>query len=240
MTQPISQPKNLIFRQLFDYETWTYTYLLADSASKEAVLIDTVKEQSARDLGILQELGLKLKYVLETHVHADHITGAAKLREATGAKAGLSKTAGVACADVALEDGQELSFGPFTIRAMTTPGHTDTCMSYYSEGMVFTGDTLFVRDVGRTDFQQGSNEKMFASIREKLFHLPEDTLVYPGHDYRGRMMSTIAEERALNPKVGTARSFAQFEAEMKAMKLGPPKRLHIAVPANLKCGADEA
>lgn len=236
----MNKHQNLIFRQLFDHDTWTYTYLLADAATKEAVLIDTVKEQVERDLGILRELGLKLKYVLETHVHADHVTGAAKLRAATGAQAGLSKTAGVTCADIALEDAQELSFGSFKIKALTTPGHTDTCMSYYVEGMVFTGDTLFIRDVGRTDFQQGSNEKMFDSIRGKLFRLPKDTLVYPGHDYRGRMVSTIAEEEALNPKVGTSHSFDHFDAEMKAMKLGPPKRLHVAVPANLKCGADEA
>lgn len=235
----MSKNGNLIFRQLFDHDTWTYTYLLADAASKEAVLIDTVKEQAERDLGILKELGLKLKYVLDTHVHADHVTGASKLRAATGAKTALSKSAGVTCADLGLEDGQELSFGGFKIMAMATPGHTDTCMSYYSEGMVFTGDTLFVRDVGRTDFQQGSSQKMFDSIRGKLFHLPKDTLVYPGHDYRGRMVSTIEEEKKLNPKVGTSHSFEHFKAEMDAMKLGPPKRLHIAVPANLKCGADE-
>lgn len=231
--------KNLIFRQLFDYETWTYTYLLADSVSKEAILIDTVKEQVNRDLSILKEMGLTLKYVLDTHVHADHVTGAAKLREATGAKTGLSKNAGVTCADLALEDGQELTFGNFKVKALATPGHTDTCMSYYSEGMVFTGDTLFVRDVGRTDFQQGSNEKMFDSIRSKLFRLPKDTLVYPGHDYHGRMVSTIQEEQLLNPKVGTNHTFEHFKTEMEAMKLGPPKRLHVAVPANLKCGADE-
>lgn len=230
--------KNLIFRQLFDYETWTYTYLLADAASNEAVLIDTVKEQVDRDLEILKELGLNLKYVLDTHVHADHVTGSAKLRAATGAKIGISKTAGVTCADVALEDGQELRFGNFTIKAIATPGHTDTCMSYYSEGMVFTGDTLFVRDVGRTDFQQGSNEKMFTSIREKLFALPADTQVYPGHDYHGRMVSTIKEESELNPKVGTKHSYEHFKKEMAALKLGPPKRLRIAVPANLKCGAE--
>lgn len=234
----MTMSKNLIFRQLFDYDTWTYTYLLADSVSKEAVLIDTVKEQAERDQRILQELGLKLKYVLETHVHADHVTGASKLRAATGAKVGLSKTADVACADLALEDGQELNFGQFKVKAMNTPGHTNTCMSYYCEGMVFTGDTLFVRDVGRTDFQQGSNEKMFSSIREKLFQLPKETLVYPGHDYRGHMVSTIKEEEELNPKVGKSHSFGHFKAEMDAMKLGPPKRLHIAVPANLKCGAD--
>lgn len=229
---------NLIFRQLFDYETWTYTYLLADRISGEAILIDTVKEKVDRDLALLKELGLKLKYVLDTHVHADHVTGAAKLKEATGAKSGVSRVAGVAAAELALEDGQELFYGPFSLKVIATPGHTNTCVSFYSEGMVFTGDTLFVRDVGRTDFQQGSNEKMFHSIREKLFQLPPDTLVYPGHDYRGHQVSSVGEEREFNPKVGEAHSFDEFRAQMEAMKLGEPKRLHIAVPANMRGGAD--
>jgi len=157
----------LIFRQLFDYDTWTYTYLLADATSKEAILIDTVKEQVERDSSLLSELGLKLKYILDTHVHADHVTGAAKLRERTGAQTGVSKVAEVKVADLALEDGQELSYGPFKLRVISTPGHTNTCLSFYSEGMVFTGDTLLIRDVGRTDFQQGSSEKMFESITKK-------------------------------------------------------------------------
>ncbi len=230
--------KNLLFRQLFDYDTWTYTYLLADTAAKEAILIDTVKEKVPRDLALLKELGLKLKYVLDTHVHADHITGAAKLREATGAKTAISKASNVQCADLLLNDGDELQFGEFTVRAISTPGHTDTCMSFYCEKMVFTGDTLFIRDVGRTDFQQGSNKNMHVSITEKLFALPDDTLVYPGHDYNGQQVSTIAEEKSHNPKVGIKNSFESFEQQMKAMKLGPPKKLQIAVPANLKCGQD--
>lgn len=231
--------KNLIFRQLFDYDTWTYTYLLGDEISKEAILIDTVKEKVDRDLAILKELGLKLKYVLDTHVHADHITGAAKLRAATNAKTAISKNSGVKCADLLLEDNQELTFGEFHLKALETPGHTNTCMSFYVEGMVFTGDTLFIRDVGRTDFQQGSNAKMHQSISGKLFSLPEETLVYPGHDYNGRLVSTIGEEKNFNPKVGEKNSFESFEAQMRAMKLGPPKKLDIAVPANLRCGQDE-
>lgn len=229
---------DLIFRQLFDHETWTYTYLLADAKSREAILIDTVKERADRDLALLEELGLKLKYVLDTHVHADHVTGAAKLKAATGALSGVSKVAGVKQAELALEDGQELSYGPFKLRVISTPGHTNTCLSFYSEGMVFTGDTLFVRDVGRTDFQQGSNEKMFESIREKLFALPPETLVYPGHDYRGHQVSTIAEEMEFNPKVRTENQYEDFKAKMEAMKLGPPKRLDISVPANLRGGAE--
>lgn len=228
--------KTLVFRQLFDYETWTYTYLLADSSTREAVYIDTVKEQHERDLQLLGELGLNLKYVLDTHVHADHVTGAGKLRAATGAKTAICKDSGVTCADILLEDGQELTFGAFRLKALATPGHTNTCMCFYVDGMVFTGDTLFVRDVGRTDFQEGSTEKMFRSITEKIFSLPPETLIYPGHDYRGHHVSTVAEEKTLNPKVKDG--FEAFKARMEAMKLGPPKRLHVAVPANLRCGED--
>lgn len=228
--------KNLIFRQLFDYDTWTYTYLLADSASREAVLIDTVKEKVSRDVALLKELDLKLKYVLDTHIHADHITGASDLRKATGAKTAVSKNANVSCVDVSLDDGDELRFGAFSIRAIATPGHTDTCMSFYSEGMLFTGDVLLVRDVGRTDFQQGSKEKMWNSITTRILSLPEETLIYPAHDYNGHHMSTISEEKKFNLKFGGGKTKAEFFALMDAMKLGQPKKIHIAVPANLKCG----
>lgn len=230
--------ENLIFRQLFDYETWTYTYLLACASSREAVLIDTVKEQHTRDSALLRELGLTLKYALETHIHADHVTGAGLLRKETGAKIALSSVAGVKCADIQLEDGQELSFGNFRLRAIATPGHTSTCMSFYCEGRVFTGDVLFIRDAGRTDFQQGSPEKMFDSVTRKLFALPEGTLVYPGHDYKGQMTSTIAEEKTHNSKFGGGKTLAQFKELMAAMKLGLPKRIHIAVPANMECGLE--
>ena len=230
--------KNLIFRQLFDYETWTYTYLLADAATKEAILIDTVKEQVARDLQVLKELGLKLKYVLDTHIHADHITGASALKEATGALTAVSKRAGVPCVDIAIEEGQELAFGSFRVKAIATPGHTNTCTSFLCENMIFTGDTLFVRDVGRTDFQQGSNANMYESITKKLFSLPESTLVFPAHDYRGHSMSTIEEEKKYNSKLGGGISEKEFTERMLAMKLGQPKKIHIAVPANMACGKE--
>ncbi len=225
-----------MLRQLFDYESWTYTYLLADPETKEAALIDTVKEQAERDLLLLKELGLKLKYILETHIHADHVTAAAILRARTGAKIALNSSAGVQIADLQLKDGDELFLGRHQIRCITTPGHTDTCMSYFSEGRVFTGDTLFIRDAGRTDFQQGSPERMYDSVTRKLFALPDETLVFPGHDYKGQTSSTIAEEKAHNSKFGGGRSLAQFKELMAAMKLGQPKKIHIAVPANLECG----
>ena len=226
----------IIFRQLFDRETSTYTYLLADAVSKEALLIDTVKENIERDLRLLQELGLTLRFLLETHVHADHITAAASIRDRTGAKVGLSEAARATCADILLTDGQELQLGQLRLKAIATPGHTDSCMSYLCEGMVFTGDALFVRDAGRTDFQQGSNERLYESITKKLFSLPGSTLVYPGHDYNGNTVSTIDEERTYNSKAGFGRSMAEFKEAMSTMKLSLPKRIHEAVPANLQCG----
>ncbi len=226
----------MIFRQLFDYETWTYTYLLADEQSREAVLIDTVKEQSERDLALLKELGLSLKLVLETHIHADHVTGAGLLRQQTGAKVGVSAVAGVSCADIQLTDGMELSFGKSKLKVIATPGHTNTCTSFFCDGRVFTGDALFIRDAGRTDFQEGSPEKLFDSVTTKLFSLPGTTQVFPGHDYKGQTSSTIAEEKAHNSKFGGGRSLLQFKELMAEMKLGQPKKIHIAVPANLQCG----
>ncbi len=227
---------NFFIRQLFDHESYTYTYLLADLQAKEAILIDSVREQSARDLKLIQELGLTLKYLLETHVHADHITGASELRKSTGAKVALSAVANVAAADIGLNDGDELSFGAFSLRALQTPGHTDSCMSFVCNNYVFTGDVLFVRDVGRTDFQQGSNGKMFDSITNKLFTLPDATIVYPAHDYQGRSSSTIGEEKKFNLKLGSGKNREQFETAMAEMKLALPKKIHIAVPANLRCG----
>lgn len=227
---------HIIFRQLFDQESFTYTYLLADPRTKEAALIDSVKEQAPRDLNLLKELGLNLKYLLETHVHADHITAAASLRQQTGAKIAISAIAGVKAADIQIKDGDELAIGEFRIRAIATPGHTNSCTSFYCEGRVFTGDTLFVRDAGRTDFQEGSPEKMFDSVTRKLFALPDETLVYPAHDYKGHTSSSIAEEKAFNSKFGGGKTLAQFKELMSAMKLAPPKKLHISVPANLECG----
>ena len=231
---------SLIFRQLFDYETWTYTYLIADPVSREACIIDSVKERAKRDLTLIRDLGLKLKYILETHVHADHITGASDLKDETGALIALSEFSGLTQADRLLRDQDLLPLGNFNIKVISTPGHTNACTSFYINGMVFTGDTLFVRDVGRTDFQEGSNEKMYKSITEKLFSLSDDTKVFPAHDYNGHMMSTIGEEKKFNIKVGAQRSLAEFTHLMQAMKLAQPKRIHIAVPANMKLGRVEA
>lgn len=225
----------MIFRQLFDPESSTFTYLLADEASREAVLIDPVLEQVERDNILLEELGLRLVLVLETHVHADHVTGADSLRRKTGARVALSRASGVACADLLLDDGQELSFGGHKIRCLSTPGHTNSCMSYLVEGRLFTGDVLFVGDVGRTDFQEGSMDRMFASLG-KLFSLPDDTVVYPAHDYNGNLHSTIGREKESNARIGGGVTKDEFMRRMSTMKLGQPKKIHVAVPANLLCG----
>lgn len=227
---------NLIFRQLFDYETWTYTYLLADAKTKEAILIDTVDKQVERDLKLLDELGLKLKYILDTHVHADHITGAGKLREATGAKTVGGEAFNVKCLDVTVQDGEDLSYGEFSLKVLATPGHTDGCTSYFSEGMLFTGDVLFIRGTGRTDFQQGDSAKMFKSIKEKFYSYPDETLVYPGHDYKGNLVSTIGEEKRFNPRINERTTIEEFTHTMSELKLANPKFLEVAVPANLECG----
>lgn len=225
-----------IFHQLFEAESSTYTYIIADRASKEAAIIDPVIETVDRDLKLIEELGLNLVYVLDTHIHADHITGASEIRKRTGAKTAVSKLAGVSCVDTGLEDGQELKLGTKTIRAISTPGHTDTCMTFAFEGMVFTGDALLIRGCGRTDFQQGSSDTLFESVREKLFTLPDDTVVYPGHDYRGLTSSTIGLEKAFNPRLGVKNSREDFKRIMSELKLAHPKKIQEAVPANLACG----
>ncbi|MBS1986065.1 MAG: MBL fold metallo-hydrolase [Bdellovibrionales bacterium] len=225
-----------LFRQLFDPETSTYTYLLADPVSREAAIIDSVREWAARDLKLIQELGLRLKYILETHVHADHITGAEELRKATGAQTAVSAAAGISCADLALREGDTLRLGgTLEIRVIGTPGHTDGCTSYVCAGRVFTGDSLLIRSAGRTDFQQGNPALLYKSIH-KLYALPDETVVCPAHDYQGRLASTIGEEKAFNERIAVSRSEADFVALMRGLKLSNPKKINEAVPANMACG----
>lgn len=231
----------MIFRQLFDRETSTYTYLLADESTREALLIDPVREQIERDLQILSELGLKLVHTLETHVHADHIAGSGMLRQRTGSRSIMSDDAGADCADVMAYDGQVFELGAIRIEARKTPGHTDGCLSFVVEApgepqRVFSGDALLIRGCGRTDFQAGDSGTLFKSVHEKLFSLPGNTRVFPGHDYRGRTMSTIAEEKEHNPRLGGGRSKAEFQKIMAELNLAQPKHINEAVPANLGCG----
>jgi len=224
----------MIIRQLFDPETSTYSYLLADETTREALLIDPVIEQLERDLRLLDELGCKLLYSLDTHVHADHITASGSLRNQTGCQTALSHHAGVGCADIALKEGDSLSLGNSEIRVMETPGHTPTCLCFVAGNHVFTGDSLLIRGCGRTDFQQGNAGNLYDAITQRLFTLPDDTLVRPGHDYHGMLVSTIAEEKKFNPRLKLDKAaFIQFMANLN---LPSPNKIHEALPANLACG----
>lgn len=223
-------------RQLFDYDTWTYTYLVWDEVTNEAAVIDSVLEQVDRDLQHIAELGLTVKYLLETHIHADHITGAGPLRKKTQAQIVVHKNSGSQCADRLAEEGDVFTLGAQEIRVLHTPGHTDNDITYLIEGAAFTGDTLLVRDCGRTDFQLGSNEAMFHSITEKLFRLPDETIIFPAHDYKGFNQSTIGEEKQFNVRAGSGKSYQDFATIMNDLNLPNPKRIHIAVPGNMRCG----
>jgi len=229
----------MLFRQLFDSASSTYTYLLADEG--RAVLIDSVFEQHARDAALLRELGLTLVATLDTHVHADHVTGAWRMKRALGSAIVVSAPSGAQGADRYVQDGDEIAFGGRRLRAMATPGHTSGCFTYVldDESMAFTGDCLMIRGAGRTDFQQGDAHAMFHSIRDRLFALPDDCLLYPAHDYQGRTVTTVAEERAHNPRVGGDASEGDFVGFMDNLGLPHPKQIDVAVPANLKCGEPE-
>lgn len=228
----------ILFRQLLEHETSTYTYLLADPIGREAVLIDPVRETIERDLELVRELGLTLVHSLETHVHADHVTSSGMLRERVGSRSVVSAKAGAPCADVRVVEGDKLSFGDRWLEVLETPGHTDGCVSYVLDdrSRVFTGDALLIRGTGRTDLQHGDPNRLYTSITTKLFTLPDDTRVFPAHDYRGMTSSTIGEEKAHNRRLGGGRSLDEFVAIMHGLRLGQPKKIDEAVPANLACG----
>lgn len=225
-------------KQLFDPATSTYTYLLWNAESKQAALIDSVKEQVNRDQQLIDELGLKLEWLLETHIHADHITGSGDLRKLSkdSAKVAVHRASGSHCADRLLVDGDEIVLGDETITVLYTPGHTDTDISYLIDGAVFTGDSLLIRGSGRTDFQAGDAGRSYDSITGKLFTLDGETKVYPGHDYKGQTVSSIAEEMRSNPRIGGGRSRDEYIAIMDELKLAKPARIEEAVPGNMACG----
>lgn len=231
---------DLIFRQLFDAASSTYTYLLADPQSREAVIIDTVYEQHLRDRALVEELGLKLVAALDTHCHADHVTGAWLMRLATGCKIGISRRYGddLQGADLRLDHGDRVAFGRRVLEVRATPGHTDGCLTYVTNDhrLAFTGDCLLIRGAGRCDFQQGNAATLFRSITGQIFSLPDDCLIFPGHDYSGRTVTSVAEERAHNPRIGGQADERDFVGFMENLNLPHPRQIAVAVPANLRSG----
>ena len=228
----------LVFRQLFDPTSSTYTYLLGCSATGEAVMIDPVFEQGRRDAALVTELGLKLLWTLETHVHADHVTGAWLMKKRLGSRIALADASGAAGADLLLKDGDRVRFGKRALEVRATPGHTSGCVTYVldDESMAFTGDCVMIRGSGRTDFQQGDARALYRSVRSRIFSLPESCLLYPAHDYRGLTVTSVSEEKRYNPRLGGEVGEADYMGYMKNLDLPHPKKLDEAVPANLRCG----
>ncbi|HQZ02811.1 MAG TPA: MBL fold metallo-hydrolase [Thauera sp.] len=226
---------SIVFRQLYDENSSTLTYLLADALTGDAVLIDSVAEQAALYLGLLQELKLNLVYLLETHAHADHVTGAGLMKERSDAETATGWRTGANCADLQLSDGDTLAFGNEVIRVINTPGHTPGCVSYRWRNCVFTGDALLIGGCGRTDFQGGDAGTLYDSITQRLFTLADETLVYPAHDYKGMRVSSIGQEKLTNARV-PGRSRAAFIELMDSLNLPRPRLIDEAVPANLRCG----
>ncbi|MEO7557965.1 MAG: MBL fold metallo-hydrolase [Gammaproteobacteria bacterium] len=226
----------MIFRQLFEPISCTYTYLLGCEETRQAVLIDPVMPAWERDLMVINSLGLKLAYTLDTHIHADHITSALHLKKEVGSRIANPAIDKLPCTDIGIEDNVVFEVGSLKIRPLHTPGHTDGHFAYALDNRVFTGDALLIDACGRTDFQNGDAPALYRSIHEKLFTLPDDQLVYPAHDYNDRRVSTIAQERKRNPRVGGGRGLEEFVVIMSELKLPYPKFIDYAVPGNKKCG----
>lgn len=226
----------MIFRQFFEPVSSTYTYLLGCEQTGQAILVDPVLPAWERDLAALSALSLKLAYTVETHVHADHITAALRLKRETGSRIAYPAASRAPCADLAIEEGREFRLGGIALMPLFTPGHTDDHFSYLLDGRVLTGDALLIDGCGRTDFQNGDAATLYRSVRERLFALPDDMLVYPAHDYQQRRVSTIAQERSRNPRLGGSRSLAEFLEIMRELKLPYPEFIDHALPGNRACG----
>lgn len=230
----------MFFKQLFEESSSTYTYLLACTETGAAALIDPVIETVERDLDVMRDAGLTLGYTIETHIHADHITGAVKLRALTDCRIAGAAGDNLSCRDIGLREGEPFRVGNITLHPLFTPGHTDTHHAYLIDDgvrkMVFSGDALLIDGCGRTDFQSGDAGVLYDSIHEKLFSLPGDTLVYPGHDYEGRAVSTVGQEKRRNPRLGAGRSREEFVALMRDLKLPYPRKIDYALPGNEQCG----
>ncbi len=228
----------MLFRQLFDTVSSTYSYLLGDERTREAVLIDSVFERHLRDLALIRELDLNLLATLDTHCHADHVTGAWLMRAALGSSIAASGVIGAEPIDRSLAEGDVVRFGDHALEVRSTPGHTNGCLTFVSSDrrLAFTGDCLLIRGSGRTDFQQGDPHRMWHSIRERIFSLPDECLLYPAHDYEGRTVSTVTEEKRFNPRIGGEAREEDFVGAMTNLALPHPKQLDVAVPANLRSG----
>jgi len=227
-----------MFKQFYDDVSSTLTYLIADMESKQAVLIDPVKENIDEYLNIIKAHQLTLVYSLETHVHADHITGGGQLKTITTAKTAVSQACGADSADMQLKDNDVITFGHEKITVIATPGHTAGSVSFLWRDRLFTGDSLLINGCGRTDFQSGDAGKLYDCITGKLFMLPDETLVYPGHDYNSRRVSSIGQEKLINPRLAN-QTRDEFIYTMANLNLPKPKMIDIAVPANRKCGVPE-
>ncbi|EFA02967.1 Persulfide dioxygenase ETHE1, mitochondrial-like Protein [Tribolium castaneum] len=226
---------NFIFRQLFDPKSSTYTYLLGDADSAECILIDPVVEHAKRDFQLTKDLNLRLVYAVNTHMHADHITGTGYLKQLSGCKSVISRQSG-AQADVLIDENDFLTFGNQRLKVLSTPGHTNGCCSFYSneQGIAFTGDAVLIRGCGRTDFQEGDSATLYKSVHEKIFTLPEETRLFPAHDYKGVMETSVGEEKRLNPRL--TKSLEEFVKIMENLNLPYPKQIDKALPANKVCG----
>ena len=229
---------SLLFRQLFDADTGTFTYLLADVPSRKGVIIDTVFEQHGRDLALIRELGIELVASIDTHAHADHVTGSWLMHAATGCAIGLAAATGAENVTQPLTHGNSIVFGSRALQVRATPGHTNGCLSFVldDQSMAFSGDALLVRGCGRCDFQQGNAHTLWASINEQLLTLPESCLLYPGHDYTGRGVTSVAEEKAFNPRLGGYASERDFVGHMENLKLPHPHKIAEALPGNMRSG----
>lgn len=231
----------MLFRQLFESDSSTFTYLIGDTQAGEAILIDPVRETVERDLQVLKDLGLRLTATLETHVHADHLTGARLLRQQTGCAIAYPAMVQAECIDIGIREGHPFNVGGISLQPLFTPGHTDHHHAYLIDTpvqkMLFTGDALLIDACGRTDFQSGDAEALYNSIHNKIFSLPEETLVYPGHDYENRFVSSVGQEKARNPRLGRGRSKAEFVEIMENLNLPYPRKIDFAVPGNEQCGS---
>jgi glyoxylase-like metal-dependent hydrolase (beta-lactamase superfamily II)/rhodanese-related sulfurtransferase len=233
---------SLLFRQLFDGDTGSFTYLLADVPSRQGVIIDTVFEQHDRDIALINELGIELVASIDTHAHADHVTGSWLMHEASGCAIGLAAAARAENVSLPLAHGDRLTFGGRWLEVRATPGHTNGCLSYVldDQSLAFSGDALLVRGCGRCDFQQGNAHSLYRSITEQILSLPDSCLLYPGHDYTGRSVTSVAEEKAFNARLGGNASERDFVGHMENMKLPHPHKIAEALPGNMRSGKPHA